>query len=70
MHYKLGGGIIIKTENAAKSEKQPSTYLRKLMRQLPSVSSSLDYGCGKLRYTKAILENTETLTIVDSVTCH
>jgi len=66
MRYRIPGGIIIKTENAAKPESQPCTYLKSLITQLPQVSSSLDYGCGKLRYTNAILEKTDTLTLVDS----
>lgn len=66
MHYKLGSGVIIKTENAAKPEKQLSSFLKQLILKLPSVSASVDYGCGKLRYTETILKTTDTLTLVDS----
>ena len=66
MHYKLGSGIIIKTENAAKPASQCSTYLTSLLAQLPYVSSSFDYGCGKLRYCDAILKKTDVLAVVHS----
>src|SRR5712672_370722 len=66
MHYEIARGIVVKTENAAKSDKQQSSYLVSLLRKLSPVASSFDYGCGKLRYTAAILKTTETLAIVDS----
>jgi hypothetical protein len=66
MHYKLGPDIIVKTENAAKPEKQASSYLKELLSKLPTVDSSFDYGCGKLRYVNSILGRTNTLSIVDS----
>lgn len=66
MHYKIGSGIVVKTENAAKPESQSSAYLKSLLAELPHVSASFDYGCGKLRYCDAILERTDTLAIVDS----
>lgn len=63
MHYKIGSSIVIKTENAAKPEKQASSYLKELLAKLPVVDSSFDYGCGKLRYLDAILEKTSTLSL-------
>lgn len=66
MHYDLGGGIIIKSENAAKPSSQRSTYLTKLLGGLPPVDSCFDYGCGKLRYHQPILSKTDRLTLVDS----
>jgi len=66
MHYRLAPGIVIKTENAAKPESQASSYLKNLIRGLPPVESSFDYGCGKLRYCKTLLETTDTLALVDS----
>ena len=66
MHYKVAPGIIIKTENAAKPERQASSYLKALISNLPHVPASLDFGCGKLRYCNSILETTDTLAIVDS----
>lgn len=33
---------------------------------LEPVNSTLDYGCGKLRYSELILKTTDVLTIVDS----
>ena len=66
MHYKIARGITIKTENAAKPESQGSSFLKKLLDDLPPVQSSFDYGCGKLRYMKKILSRTDELTVVDS----
>jgi hypothetical protein len=66
MRYKLDSGIIIRTENAAKPEKQLSSFLKNLILQLPPVLASVDYGCGKLRYTETILKTTDTLALVDS----
>jgi hypothetical protein len=66
MHYKLHSGIEIKTENAAKPESQTSKYLLGLISKLSHAASTFDYGCGKLRYQKAISDTTEVLAIVDS----
>ncbi|MBM7330731.1 hypothetical protein JS562_48070 [Agrobacterium sp. S2] len=66
MRYKLHSGIEIRTENAAKPETQPSKFLLNLISDLPEVPSTFDYGCGKLRYQKAISSTTDTLALVDS----
>ncbi len=66
MHYNLGSGIEIKTENAAKPQSQASKFLLRLLRTLPPVSSAFDYGCGKLRYHRPISDTTDTLALVDS----
>lgn len=66
MRYKLRSDIIIRSENAAKPEAQASAYLERIIADLEPVSSSFDYGCGKLRYQNAILHSTETLALVDS----
>src|SRR5262245_27095327 len=66
MRYKLASGIEIRTENAAKSESQPSKFLLDLIADLPHVASTFDYGCGKLRYQRAIADTTDVLAIVDS----
>src|SRR5581483_10647555 len=66
MHYKIGTGLIIKTENAAKPESRASSHLKEVLSNLAQVHSSFDYGCGKLRYCEALLETTETLALVDS----
>ena len=66
MRYKLSKDIIIRTENAAKPEKQLSSYLATLISRLEPVSSSFDYGCGKLRYQNVISKTTDTLAVVDS----
>lgn len=66
MHYKLAANILLKTENAAKPEKQGSAYLKSIISRLEPVSSSFDYGCGKLRYRDAILATTDTLALINS----
>jgi hypothetical protein len=66
MRYKIKSGIEIRSENAAKPETQQSTLLLKLLHKLPHVNSSFDYGCGKLRYQRAIEERTNTLALIDS----
>src|SRR5260370_18491853 len=66
MRYKLTAGVEIRTENAAKPESQPSKFLLKLLSDLPRVGSTFDYGCGKLRYQRAIAGVTDVLALVDS----
>jgi hypothetical protein len=66
MRYKLASGIEIRTENAAKPASQPSQFLLRLISDLPRVAATFDYGCGKLRYVKPILDTTEVLAIIDS----
>lgn len=66
MHYKISRHVVVKTENAAKPATQSSSHLNSILRRLPQVESSFDYGCGKLRYRDVLLETTETLAIVDS----
>jgi hypothetical protein len=66
MHYKISPRVVIKTENAAKPAAQSSAFLKSILASLPTVSTSVDYGCGKLRYCDALLERTDFLTLVDS----
>lgn len=66
MRYKIGRDIIIRSENAAKPETQSSAYLNKLISHLDPVRSSFDFGCGKLRYERAIAKTTEELALIDS----
>jgi hypothetical protein len=58
--------MVIKSENAAKPASQKSAYCESIIRALPSVKTTFDYGCGKLRYLDVILNTTEVLVIVDS----
>jgi SAM-dependent methyltransferase len=66
MRYEIRPGIVVKTENAAKPESQGARFLKSLLADLPHVSASVDFGCGKLRYCNAISETTDILAIVDS----
>jgi hypothetical protein len=65
VHYKAAG-FEIRSENAAKPISQPSTYLRDWLLSQPAVSTALDYGCGKLRYTGYLVRVAESVTVVDS----
>lgn len=66
MRYKLKSGVEIRSENAAKPESQSSKFLLNLISSLPAAASTFDYGCGKLRYQKAIADTTDVLAIIDS----
>ncbi|MEY9420544.1 SAM-dependent methyltransferase [Bradyrhizobium japonicum] len=66
MWYKIGKDIIVRSENAAKPETQSSAYLKKLISRLEPIHSSFDFGCGKLRYERAIAKTTGELALVDS----
>lgn len=66
MRYNLPGGIVLRTENAAKPALQASGYLSSIIRGLPTVDSAVDYGCGKLRYLQPMLHTANRLTVVDS----
>jgi SAM-dependent methyltransferase len=66
MRHKLASGIEIRTENTAKPESQPSKFLLDLIASLEHVGTTFDYGCGKLRYQRAIADTTDVLAVVDS----
>jgi SAM-dependent methyltransferase len=66
MRYKLKSGVEIRTENAAKPETQQSKFLLDLISNLPHVAWAFDYGCGKLRYQRAIAATADVLALVDS----
>lgn len=65
MHYKING-IIIQSENAAKSAKQQSKEILEWLKKQNKVRRALDYGCGKLRYSKELNSICEELFLLDS----
>lgn len=65
MRYKVRG-LEIRSENAAKPTSQPATPLIQWLQGIPPVQSALDYGCGKLRYSRALASKCRILTLVDS----
>lgn len=65
MRYRVRG-LEIRTENAAKPMGQPAKPLTRWLRRLNLVGASLDYGCGKLRYSEALARKSQTITLVDS----
>jgi 2-polyprenyl-3-methyl-5-hydroxy-6-metoxy-1,4-benzoquinol methylase len=66
MHYNLPGGIVIKTENAAKPWRQKSAYASQFINSLEKVQDAADYGCGKLRYFEEIRHSAKFSTFIDS----
>lgn len=67
MRYRAKG-LIIRSENAAKPGSQASRQLINWITNTNKVSTALDYGCGKLRYSKYLLDSCDHLTLVDSDT--
>ncbi len=65
MHYNVLGHCI-QTENSAKPRKQACGYLRDWILRHARLDSSLDYGCGKLRYSLELAHISRKLTLVDS----
>lgn len=66
MRYRLAGGRVVRSENAAKTHHQKSKELVRLVESLDHVSSTLDFGCGKLRYLDEISATTDHLYVTDS----
>lgn len=65
MRYKFKG-VELRTENAAKPYRQRSKWLVAQIRQIPSETLALDYGCGKFRYTIALAQSVKRVFAVDS----
>lgn len=69
MRYKIrtaSGWIEIKSENAALSHQFQSKCLVDFLKSRALVSKSLDYGCGKLRYTNELRKISDTVMLADS----
>jgi 2-polyprenyl-3-methyl-5-hydroxy-6-metoxy-1,4-benzoquinol methylase len=56
----------IRSENAAKPIEDAAAPLVRWLNERSHVNAALDYGCGKLRYTKYIAMKCKSLGIVDS----
>ncbi len=67
MKYYLDNNIIIKSEDAAKSYKQSSQHVINYIKSLDYVEAILDYGCGRLRYSKLLSNRCNKITLVDSI---
>jgi hypothetical protein len=59
-------GIEVRSENVAKSIKEVSRPLVEWLKNRDMTDTALDYGCGKLRYTKFVAMKSLHLGIVDS----
>lgn len=66
MHYRIRG-VLIKSENAAKPMRRAAGPLIEWLMQRPYTAGALDYGCGKLRYTRHLAARSEDLGIADSM---
>ncbi|WP_162551130.1 methyltransferase domain-containing protein [Paenibacillus tepidiphilus] len=65
MRYDVNG-LIIKSENTAKSVMQPSRRVLDWIENIPRNHIVLDYGCGKLRYTLPLANRVNQIHGVDS----
>ena len=65
MHYRFKG-VEIHSENAAKPATDAAAYLVDWLRRRRRTYSALDYGCGKLRYTRHLACRSEHIGVVDS----
>ena len=65
MRYKTKLGII-RSENAAKSDVYQARAVVEYLRSYNGVGRTLDFGCGKLRYAKHLVEISGSVTFVDS----
>ena len=65
MHYNLKG-LAIRSENAAKSPREVSRRLVDWIHGNVHANASLDFGCGRLRYTPYLAARSNRLAIVDS----
>lgn len=66
MRYSITDGIVVRSENAALPPERASRWLLKHISGLPSNTSALDYGCGKLRYTIPLSVRVNSVVAVDS----
>lgn len=58
--------VVIRSENAAKPYTMPSSYLSNYLKEMKLSGCALDFGCGKLRYSKSLVEKFEWVTFLDS----
>lgn len=65
MHYNIKN-LVIKSEYAAKSVKQPNSTILKIISNLSKDLIVLDYGCGKLRYTIPLSKVVNLVYSIDS----
>lgn len=59
-------GLEVRSENAAQATDRPAQHLADLLEAERNHRHSLDYGCGKLRYTGPLVAGARHVTLVDS----
>jgi hypothetical protein len=65
MRYRIHGHEI-RSENAAKPVSDAASHLVQWLKNREHTGSALDYGCGKLRYTKHVAYRSDHIGLVDS----
>lgn len=65
MRYRTHGHEI-RSENAAKPASAAAAHLVQWLEKRARTRSALDYGCGKLRYTKHLASRSQHVGLVDS----
>lgn len=65
MRYSIGERVV-RSENAARPAEKPCRDLVVWLQRNGPWRDALDYGCGKLRYARVLVERCERLTVVDS----
>jgi 2-polyprenyl-3-methyl-5-hydroxy-6-metoxy-1,4-benzoquinol methylase len=65
VRYKVQN-LEIRSENTAKPIVQASQYLKRWIKSQKVFDNVLDFGCGKLRYSKTLALRARKLTLVDS----
>lgn len=66
MRYIVRGNVEVRSENAAKPSQQTSKHTLAFLKSLGHVDASLDFGCGKARYARAISARSDTTFLLDS----
>ncbi|MEC8965042.1 MAG: class I SAM-dependent methyltransferase [Pseudomonadota bacterium] len=65
MNYKINGNCIL-SHNAAKPHSQVCKVVLEELRSLTGISSILDIGCGKLRYSEHLYDISKRICFADS----
>jgi SAM-dependent methyltransferase len=65
MRYSVHGHEV-RSENAAKPASDAASHLVQWLKERERTRSALDYGCGKLRYTKHMASRSHYIGVVDS----
>lgn len=65
MHYQINN-YLVKSENAALSSRQTNSEIISRIDSLPNDIDTLDYGCGKCRYSRQLSKKSKHIVLLDS----